>query len=209
MSRSPTRSLLGLTVAAMLGLGGCAALPPEPPPQTARPILAEHALGRADAPVTVVAYLSFTCPHCRDWEETVFPALKARFIDTGQVRFIQRELPTPPVDASVAAVALTRCASDSRYFAMSQSLFGGLGALRADGDKDAWLQAAGEVGGLTSEQVETCLEGANAGANNLALANRARADGVGGTPAFLINGQLLRDRSLNGFEAAIRAARGD
>ena len=210
MSGSATRGFLVLTVAAVLGLGGCASWSNlwAPPPETARPILAEHALGRADAPVRVVAYVSFTCPHCRDWEETVFPAFRARFIDTGRVRFIQRELPTPPVNASVAAVELTRCAAEERYFAMSNALFGGQGALRASGDAEAWLTAAGKVGGLSAGQVEACLDAAPSASDAAALAARAAENGVSGTPAFLVNGERLQDRSLNGLEAAIVAAEG-
>ncbi|HEX8469511.1 MAG TPA: thioredoxin domain-containing protein, partial [Brevundimonas sp.] len=61
----------------------------ELPPVTAN----DRVLGRADAPVMVVEYASFTCSHCADWHKDVFPAFKARYIDTGKVRLVYRNLP--------------------------------------------------------------------------------------------------------------------
>ena len=43
------------------------------------------ALGSPTAPVTVIEYASVGCPHCADWNNEVFPAFKAKYIDTGKV----------------------------------------------------------------------------------------------------------------------------
>ncbi len=53
--------------------------------------LPEMSWGRPDAPVTIVQYMSLTCPHCRNFHLTVYPEMKRRFIDTGRVRYILRE----------------------------------------------------------------------------------------------------------------------
>ena len=47
---------------------------------------ADRILGRADAPVTVIEYASFTCTHCAHWTNDVLPTFKARYIDTGKVK---------------------------------------------------------------------------------------------------------------------------
>ncbi|HEY7548464.1 MAG TPA: thioredoxin domain-containing protein, partial [Hyphomicrobiaceae bacterium] len=52
--------------------------------------LPEMALGRKDAPVTIVQYASMTCPICRRFLAETLPALKREYIDTGKVRFILR-----------------------------------------------------------------------------------------------------------------------
>ena len=54
---------------------------------------ADRSIGRADAPVTVIEYASFSCHHCADWHRYVYPTFKTRFIDTGQVRLVFRNLP--------------------------------------------------------------------------------------------------------------------
>ena len=52
--------------------------------------LPEMALGRKDAPVTIVQYASMTCPYCRQFQLETFPVLKREYIDTGKVRYVLR-----------------------------------------------------------------------------------------------------------------------
>ena len=88
------RAVLALSCAAALSMGAASAsfAAEAPPPVTAQ----DHVLGRADAPVTVIEYASFTCSHCADFHNTVLPAFKAKYIDTGKVRLVHRNLPTQP-----------------------------------------------------------------------------------------------------------------
>src|SRR5262249_3376382 len=55
--------------------------------------LPEMSWGSPTAPVTIVQYMSLTCPHCRNFHLTTYPELKRRFIDSGKVRYILREFP--------------------------------------------------------------------------------------------------------------------
>ena len=52
----------------------------------------EMTLGNEDAAVQVIEYASFTCPHCRDFHDNVFPQLKADYIDTGEIEFVYRDV---------------------------------------------------------------------------------------------------------------------
>jgi len=38
--------------------------------------LGERSLGKANAPVTVIEYVSLTCPHCANFQKTIFPRVK-------------------------------------------------------------------------------------------------------------------------------------
>jgi protein-disulfide isomerase len=78
------------------------------------------ALGRADAPVTIIKYASMTCPYCRRFQLEAFPVLKKDYIDTGKVRFIIREFPIGK-QSGLATVAL-RCAAPDKYFALYDKL---------------------------------------------------------------------------------------
>ena len=51
----------------------------------------EMVLGDANAPITVIEYASYTCPHCASYRETYKP-LKENYIDTGKIKFIFREV---------------------------------------------------------------------------------------------------------------------
>ncbi|HET9230627.1 MAG TPA: thioredoxin domain-containing protein, partial [Vitreimonas sp.] len=66
-------------------------------------------LGDANAPVTLVEYASTTCPHCAAFHEAAWEQLKTTYIDTGRVRFVFREFPTPPPAIAVAGFQLARC----------------------------------------------------------------------------------------------------
>jgi hypothetical protein len=49
-------------------------------------------LGRAEAPVNVTEYASVTCGACAAWDSQVWPAFKAKYVDTGLVKFELREM---------------------------------------------------------------------------------------------------------------------
>ena len=81
----------------------------------------DFALGAEDAPVKMVEYASFTCPHCAAFHDTVFKPLKADYIDTGKVRFEFREVYFDRYGLWAAMVA--RCGGEMRYFGITDILF--------------------------------------------------------------------------------------
>lgn len=163
----------------------------------------DRVLGRADAPVTVVEYASFTCPHCADWHNTVLPAFKARFIDTGKVRLVFRDLPTDPVQVAATAAAIARCAAPDRFYAVASSFMSGQAQLRSSYQVGPWYDAAISVSGRTQAQIETCLADPATMANLRAGMEAASAAGVQSTPSFFVNGRAVPDRTLDGLAAAI------
>ena len=175
--------------------------------QTVAPVIpADRSIGRADAPVTVIEYASFACNHCADWHRFVYPAFKARFIDTGQVRLVFRNLPTLPEEMSLPGAALARCAAPERFFEVASALMLGQDAVFRGGTREAWYAPAVAVSGRTRSQLDACA----ATPATLAAINRdvetAQAAGVTSTPSFFVNGRRVTDRSLGGLEVAIRAA---
>lgn len=69
-------------------------------------------IGSANAPVTIIEYASLNCGHCATFEQTVLPELKAKYIDTGKVRFVMRD--DPISDRALDAAKLARCAGSRR-----------------------------------------------------------------------------------------------
>jgi protein-disulfide isomerase len=167
---------------------------------------ADRSIGRTDAPVTVVEYASFACNHCADWHRFVYPAFKTRFIDTGQVRLVFRNLPTQPQDMSMPGAALALCAAPERFFDVASALMLGQDAVFRGGTREAWYAPAIAVSGRTRAELDACA----VTPATLAAVNRdvdsAQAAGVTTTPSFFVNGRRVTDRSLGGLEVAIRAA---
>lgn len=204
---SRRRSLLILALLGPLalasGAGSSTAAAQEPvAPVTA----ADRSIGRADAPVTVIEYASFSCNHCADWHRFVYPVFKQRLIDTGQVRLVFRNLPTVPEEISLPGAALARCAAPERFFDVVSALMLGQDALLRGGDREDWYAPAIAVSGRTRAQLDAC---AASPATRDAITRdieSAHDAGVHSTPSFFVNGRRVTDRSLGGLEFAVRAA---
>ena len=198
--------------AAMLSFAP-AAFAADTPSATAAPTVAavpavtatDRVLGRADAPVTVIEYASFTCSHCADWTNEVLPSFKTRYIDTGKVRLVYRNLPTSPVNLAMTAAGIARCSAPDRFFAVVDSLFDGQPAMIAGGR--TWFSDAIAAGGRTEDQIKTCFADPATEAAINADIEGATAAGVQGTPTFFVNGHKVADPTLAELGAAIDAAR--
>lgn len=185
--------------AAPSGAGTPAVLSAPVPPVTA----ADRVMGREDAPVTVIQYASFVCSHCADWHKDELPAFKARFIDTGQVRLIYRDLPTQPVRVAEIAAGIARCAAPERYFDVADSLMQGQAKLGEDGLVQPWLEAAVAVSGKTRPEIETCLSDPATRTGIQTSQSGAVEAGVQGTPTFFVDGVQVQGDLRQTLAAAI------
>lgn len=178
-----------------------------PVSQGLAPVTAQDRVqGRADAPVTVVEYASFACSHCADWHNEVYPEFKRRFIDTGQVRYVFRNLPTSPEQMALPGAALAHCAAPEKFFDVAASLMHGQSAVFEGGRLENWYNPAIAASGRTRDEIVACTAlPATAAAIDRDI-NTAVAAGVDSTPSFFVNGQRVMDRSIEGLGAAIRAA---
>lgn len=166
-------------------------------------------LGNPDAPVTVMEYASFTCPHCANFHATVWNDFKANYIDTGKVKFVYREVYFDKFGLWAAMVA--RCAGAEKYFGISDMLYDGQKEWLASSqpaDIAAALSKIGIAAGMTTEQVDACLkDDAKAKAMVAAYQTNATTDQVESTPTFIINGEKKSgEMSYADFAAILDAA---
>jgi protein-disulfide isomerase len=167
----------------------------------------DFSLGSPDAPVKIVEYASFTCPHCANFHETVWGQLKTEYIDTGKVYFTLREVYFDRYGLWAAMVA--RCGGDMRYFGIHDMLF----AQQQDwaGSQDptevvAKLKTIGLAAGLDQAALDACLnDQANAEAMIKQFETNMAADGVKGTPTVFVNGTSIGSPSYADLKAAIDA----
>ncbi len=149
----------------------------------------DMALGAPEgAKVTVVEYASVTCPHCALWQKNTWPALKAKYVDTNKVRYVFRELPTPPVDAATAGFLVARCAGEDKYFDVVHQLMATQQEMITTSPRD-WLLRTAQAAGLSEDQFNACVTDKDAIAAMERRVQSARTDGVSGTPAFFVNGK--------------------
>jgi protein-disulfide isomerase len=153
--------------------------------------LPEMALGRKDAPVTIVQYASMTCPYCRQFQLETFPVLKREYIDTGKVRYVLRaEFPIGK-QSGLATIAL-RCAAPDKYFALYDKLMRQQTSwVSQEVRPDPIFKVAAQVG-MTRAQFDSCRE--NRGMINAlnGIKERGRTLGIIGTPNFFVQGKLVK-----------------
>ncbi|MFN4297534.1 MAG: thioredoxin domain-containing protein [Brevundimonas sp.] len=156
-----------------------------------------------DAAVTVVEYASVTCGVCAAWNEQVKPEFEERYVNNNRVRFVFRELPTPPQDVAAAGFLLARCAGEDRYFeVVDQIMRSQREWQQGTPPRQSLLRIAASVG-MNEEEFIRCVNDEDA---LLALNERVQAAqraGVTGTPYFTVNGRHVSDSSLEGLAAAI------
>ncbi len=185
---------IGLSFGLSLALAGCGGAGPgnsevsEAADDVTKPgPLGDRALGRADAPVTVVEYASLTCPHCKAFHQNVFPQLKRNYIDTGKVRYVVREFPIGRSAGNAAII--NRCAPADKYFQL-YGLF--LDNQREWVSQEVRLDAIYGVAkrvGMTRAQFDNCLANQSMIDALDEQKQRGRRLGVKGTPTFFVNGQ--------------------
>lgn len=167
--------------------------------------LPDISVGKADAPVTIVEYASMTCPHCAVFHKSVYPALKEKYIDSGQVRFIFREFPLDNLAA--AGSMLARCAAPDKAASIISKLFETQENWAfVQGNPLPGLFKVAEAEGFTKEAFDKCLgdqkllDGITAGRDRAAKDFNIRA-----TPSFFINGKRFEGRSdqVGAFDEAL------
>lgn len=161
------------------------------------------------AKVTVVEYASVTCPHCAAWQDKTWPAFKARYVDTKKVRYVFRELPTPPVEVATAGFLMARCAGADKYFDVVHQLMGSQQEMVAGGPR-AWLLRTANAVGMSEQQFEQCVTDESAIKAFEGRIRQAQTAGVDGTPAFFVNGAKVsyvggEGPSIDDLSAAIEA----
>jgi protein-disulfide isomerase len=163
----------------------------------------EHALGDANAPVTIIEYASLTCPHCGQFHAEVLPALKERYIATGKVRLIYRDFPLD--EHALNAATLAHCAGGDRYFGFLDVFFQKQQSWASAAEPVAALKQLGKLGGLTDEEMDACLVDKTLVDGIL----QTRLDGqeehdIQSTPSFVIDGQTYPgSRDIDAFAEII------
>ena len=155
--------------------------------------IAEMTMGDPDAPVTVIEYASYTCPHCARFHESAFKDLKRDYIDTGKIHFIYREVYFDRFGLWASIVARCGEGAENRFFGISEMLYEQQGDWARQDDPAAIvdrLRRIGKTAGLTDAELDQCLTDAG---NAQALYARWQAfseqDSIESTPSFVIDGR--------------------
>jgi len=161
---------------------------------SAAPVLTDAgvAFGNPAAKVKVVEYASASCSHCARFDAEVYPGFKAKYIDTGLVRYEFREFLTPPEQYAAAAFALARCAGPAKYMSVVEAAFRGQTEMFATQDMRGPLLKVAQSAGMNEDQFTKCVSDP---AGLKAIADRVQkastVDHIDGTPTIVVNGKQV------------------
>ncbi len=199
-------------LALMSAATGTAVLAQDSTPSAGAPVIQDIAMGDPNAPIKIIEYASYTCPHCATFHADVFPELKANFIDTGKVHFTFR--PVYFDGPGLWADMLARCTGDNdKYFGIAGILFERQAEWSRAGSQAGVAQGIVSVGnqaGINEETVLACLQD-----NDMAQALvadfqvNAEKDNVEGTPSFVIDGVMTDNMSYASFAQLLNEKLGE
>lgn len=170
--------------------------------------------GDASAPVTIMEFADYQCPACQGFALQVKPQLMARYIDTGQAKFVFHDFPLSQHPHAFLAARAARCADDQdRFWAYHDHLFQ---------NQPTWSQASSapvgrfvdyaETLGLDVDTFEGCLRSDRHAELVTANMQLGQQLGVPGTPAVFVSsgGMVTRLQSydLQSIDRAVQEATG-
>lgn len=161
--------------------------------------IVEMTLGDIDAPIKVIEYASFTCPHCATFHLSTLKQLKTEYVDTGKVHFTYRDVFFDRF--GLWASMMARCAGPERFFGISDMLYEQQRDWLAGGDPAtivAALRKIGKVAGLTDEDLDTCMsDGDKAKALVAWYQQKAGAHEINSTPSLIIDEEKFSNMSFD------------
>ena len=166
--------------------------------------ITEMTMGPVDAPVTIIEYASFTCPHCANFHAGPLKQLKADYIENGQVHFIYRDVYFDRFGLWASMVA--RCGGEDKFFGISDMIY----TQQRDWTKGEPTEIAdnlrriGKVAGLEADTLEVCLNDQEKAKALVAWYQKnAEADEVQSTPTLIINDEKYSNMGYDDLKAII------
>lgn len=171
--------------------------------------LAEQpSLGAEDAPVEVVLFEDFLCPHCGTFSETVLPRIERNFVDSGDARVFYKNFVVMGPEAERVAL-VGECVlqqGNDAFWALEPVLYRSQDGL----DEQRAVELANQyVEGLDGEALQQCVDEDEALDAVRADNGDARDLGLTGTPSVLVAGEQVSNPTYDGVASAIEDALAD
>ena len=168
--------------------------------------IVEMVLGAEEAPVEIIEYASYTCPHCANFHANQYPQLKENYIDEGLVRFVYREIYFDRFGLWASMIA--RCGGEEKFFGITDMIYAQQREWIAGGNDPAViagnLRRIGLTAGIEPEALDACMsDGAMAQTLVAWFEENSTADEVTSTPTLIINGEKFTNMSYADLAALI------
>lgn len=146
-------------------------------------------LGKPDAPVVLEEWSDYLCPFCGRHFRQTLPELKDKYIRSGQMQLVFRDLPFASLHPTaaqghVAARCVARQGVASRYWAMHDDLFSRQGEWSRLPDPAAFLSEAAQQAGADMAAYVACVNSTEMANEVETSITEGQSHGFNGTPSF-------------------------
>jgi len=148
-----------------------------------------RAWGPKDAPITVIEYADYECESCGYFAKNYEQVFVETFANTGNVRFEIHNTPFHGENSRRASEAAYCAAEQNTFWLYHDSLFLNQPAHGQQGFSAATLNAIAAKLGMNTGAFGSCLSSGKYTKQVDADYNIAVANGVTGTPTFIVNGK--------------------
>ncbi|MGI0046099.1 MAG: thioredoxin domain-containing protein [Nitrosotalea sp.] len=144
--------------------------------------------GSPNAPITMIEFGDYQCPHCDAWFKNSEPTIKSNYIDTNKVKLYFVDIPYLGPDSAIAAQA-TYCAADQgKYWEYHDVLYTNQGPVQSGWASSGSLKQFASSLGLDTTKFNSCLDSGKYSDRVSHNKDVATSAGVQGTPTFFIVG---------------------
>lgn len=165
----------------------------------------DHALGKEDAPVTIIEYASLTCPHCAHFNTNVLPEIQKQLIDTGKAKLYFRDFPLDGY--ALKASMMARCAPADKYHALISVIFSNQERWTKAEKVETGLSQLGVLAGMDPAYIESCLANEDLKKAIVTAMDTARKEfDIKQTPTFIFMKDGKRMDTWDEFDTVSKSA---
>lgn len=161
-----------------------------------------YVLGSATAPVEVVEFADFQCPHCGEFANVQFPTIREQLINTGQLRWRFRDFPLNFPWSRVGALAGQCAGEQGKFWEMEDVLFQrqSVWGTSSRNPTAAFRDLARGIA-VDLDKYNACMDSQRYAGRIEASHREGVARGVTGTPTFFVNGRELDNTRFGNSDA--------
>ena len=166
------------------------------------------AMGAEDAPVVIMEFSDFLCPHCRTFNGLSGKLLRQNYASSGSLRWISFDFPLWP-ESWAPAIAAQCAKRQGKYFEMKDLLFARVESWSGGGNPNRKFVDYARDLGLDAGAFKSCVDGQETASAVQASKMYGESLGISSTPTIFFNGEPYRltggDYGYGAIEERIKA----
>lgn len=162
-------------------------------------------LGEASAPVKVIEFGDYQCPHCKQFEQGMSQQLQEQYVAKGLIQFEFRNFPIIG-EESVQAAQAAQCADDQgKFWEYHDLLFEEQRGENSGTFSPEHLVGFAQQLGLDLQSFTQCMNDGKYAQLVKDEAAAAREEGASGTPFFIVTGPNGQSTTVGAVDQLTRA----